>query len=303
MGFAVRAPGKEHMPNYPKGWITIRILQLIIAVVTLGLCSYLVTTSVIGAGFYRQKKKAVCTIITSVWLISAHSCAPRAFNYWAVLVLDIYQYLLWLGGFAACAILAAGLFGGRGLRDGSYNFKYLLGRRYYSSWYDGDRYTTANAAIGVAAAGLGAVELLLFFICLVVNAVVIHRHRRAGLHSRPVRHVVGASVLMTPPQNTNYQAVPLSGADMAFTQQNTAYNPQTMYGAPPQQQGVYAGQGYLQQQQQQQQQQLQTSYYAPAPVMSSHTGTSYHKAAAPVPTQQAVAYPPPPQQPHSPYYT
>ncbi|KAF1736573.1 hypothetical protein CRV24_002180 [Beauveria bassiana] len=295
MGSEVRAPGKEHMPNYPKGWITIRILQLIIAVVTLGLCSYLVTTSVIGAGFYGQKK-AVCTIITSIWLISAHSCAPRAFNYWAVLVLDIYQYLLWLGGFAACAILAAGLFGGRGLRGGSYNFKYLLGRRYYSSWYDGDRYTTtANAAIGAAAAGLGAVEFLLFFICLVVNAVVIHRHHRAGLHSRPVRHVVGASVLMTPPQNTTYQTVPQSGADIPFTQQNTVYNPQAMYGAPPQQQGVYAGQGYVQQQ--------QTSYYAPVPVMPSHTGTSYHKSVSPMPTQQAVAYPPPPQLPHSPYYT
>lgn len=54
MGSAVRAPGKEHMPNYPKGWITIRILQLIVAVVILGLCSYLVTTNVIGAGFYVQ---------------------------------------------------------------------------------------------------------------------------------------------------------------------------------------------------------------------------------------------------------
>ncbi|KGQ12008.1 hypothetical protein BBAD15_g2262 [Beauveria bassiana D1-5] len=105
---------------------------------------------------------------------------------------------------------------------------------------------------------------------------------------------------MTPSQNTNYQAVPQSGADMPFTQQNTVYNPQTMYGAPPQQQGVYTGRGYVQQQQQQQ---LQTSYYAPAPVMPSHTGTSYHKAVPPMPTQQAVAYPPPPQQPHSPYYT
>ncbi len=54
MGSAVRAAGKEHMPNYPRGWITIRILQLIVAIVILGLCSYLVTTSVIGAGFYVQ---------------------------------------------------------------------------------------------------------------------------------------------------------------------------------------------------------------------------------------------------------
>lgn len=101
--------------------------------------------------------QAVCTIITSIWLIAAHSCAPRAFNYWAVLVLDIYQYLLWLGGFAACAILAAGLFGGRSLSDSDYNFRH---RRYtYYNFYDTDRYTTTNAAIGAAAAGLGAIEL------------------------------------------------------------------------------------------------------------------------------------------------
>ena len=102
-------------------------------------------------------EKSVCTIITSIWLIAAHSCAPRAFNYWAVLVLDIYQYLLWLGGFAACAILAAGLFGGRGLSDSDFGFRYLH-RRYYYDWYDDD-YTTTTAAIGAAAAGLGAIEL------------------------------------------------------------------------------------------------------------------------------------------------
>lgn len=111
-------------------------------------------------------------MVTSIWLISAHSCAPRAFNYWAVLILDIYQYLLWLGAFAACAILAAGLFAGRSLMNSSSssssnnnfnnNFKYLV-RRYYIDWnddiYKGAHFDTTTAAIGAAAAGLGALEL------------------------------------------------------------------------------------------------------------------------------------------------
>lgn len=42
MGSAVRERGKEHIPRYPRGWITIRILQLIFAVITLGLNGYLV---------------------------------------------------------------------------------------------------------------------------------------------------------------------------------------------------------------------------------------------------------------------
>lgn len=201
MGSAVRAQGKEHIPNYPGGWITIRILQLIVAIVILGLCCYLVTTSILGAGFYvmiftvrkgslplnnslqeqttrngiRKRsaskltlcEKSVCTIITSIWLISAHSCAPRAFNYWAVLVLDIYQYLLWLGGFAASAILAAGMFGNHSsssIYSRGDAGVVALARRYTYDWYDdyysgGRGYSTANSAIGAAAAGLGALQL------------------------------------------------------------------------------------------------------------------------------------------------
>ncbi|ATY58966.1 hypothetical protein A9K55_002872 [Cordyceps militaris] len=283
MASSLRAPGHEHIPRYPSGCITMRILQLVVAVATLGLCSYLVTTSIIGAGFYVQIFTAVCTIIISSWLISAHACSPRAFNYWAVLVLDIYQFLLWLGGFAACAILAVGLFAGHSLDRGGgyYDFNYLR-RRY---WYR-DSYTMTDAAIGAAAAGLGAVDLF-FFICLVVDSVVIHRHRRDGLHSRPVRHITASVVMMPPPQpGTTYQAGPQNG--MQFSQQETAYNPQSMYGAPQQQQQGFYGQGYAQPQ--------QTGYYAPTPVVPQHTGTSYHKTVSPVSTQQGMAYPPPQQQ-------
>ena len=37
---AVRAPGREHIPVYPKGFIAVRILQLIFAVIVLGLGAY-----------------------------------------------------------------------------------------------------------------------------------------------------------------------------------------------------------------------------------------------------------------------
>lgn len=40
---AERAAGREHVPNYPKGFIAIRIVQLILAVVILGLCAYSLT--------------------------------------------------------------------------------------------------------------------------------------------------------------------------------------------------------------------------------------------------------------------
>lgn len=35
-----RAAGREHIPIYPKGFIAIRIIQLVIAVIILGLIAY-----------------------------------------------------------------------------------------------------------------------------------------------------------------------------------------------------------------------------------------------------------------------
>ena len=37
---AQRAPGREHVPLYPKGFIAIRIVQLVVAVIILGLIAY-----------------------------------------------------------------------------------------------------------------------------------------------------------------------------------------------------------------------------------------------------------------------
>ena len=37
---AVRLPGREHIPVYPKGFIAVRILQLIFSVIVLGLGAY-----------------------------------------------------------------------------------------------------------------------------------------------------------------------------------------------------------------------------------------------------------------------
>lgn len=37
---AIRAPGREHVPLYPKGFIAVRILQLVFAVIVLGLGAY-----------------------------------------------------------------------------------------------------------------------------------------------------------------------------------------------------------------------------------------------------------------------
>ncbi len=37
---AQRAPGREHIPNYPRGWVVLRSLQLFFCLIILGLGAY-----------------------------------------------------------------------------------------------------------------------------------------------------------------------------------------------------------------------------------------------------------------------
>lgn len=41
MGSSVqRAPGREHFPSYPRGFIVLRVLQLIVTIIVLGITAY-----------------------------------------------------------------------------------------------------------------------------------------------------------------------------------------------------------------------------------------------------------------------
>lgn len=44
--------------------------------------------------------KALMTIIVLIWEIAAESCAPRAYNYWAVLAMEIFLFLNWIDSLA-----------------------------------------------------------------------------------------------------------------------------------------------------------------------------------------------------------
>lgn len=86
-----------------------------------------------------------------LWLVCAHSCAPRAYNYWAVLVFDILLFIFWLAAFALMAAEAVVVLG--------------VGSAYDHDWIDDDDYyggydgVTVYGAVLAAAAGIGAIEL------------------------------------------------------------------------------------------------------------------------------------------------
>ncbi|KAI1489529.1 hypothetical protein F5X96DRAFT_640844 [Biscogniauxia mediterranea] len=250
-----RVAGKEHIPLYPKGFIAVRILQLIIAIVCLGLCAFGVTYFVF-AGDALMLFTAVATLITSIYCLVAHYGPPKLFNYWAILGLDIFLVIFWLISFAILAAQVASIFVYYDDYDSYYDY---YGYGGYSSG------VLIYAACLAAAAGLGGLQFVLYIVSLSIHGVMLHRHRKAGLKAMPgsspstgapgaAAVSVGGEKFQMQPQNP--QTYPAPGSSPLHEQQ--------MYAPPPQQQ----------QQQQQQQQNYYPQQQAPSPLSAQPTGTS-----------------------------
>lgn len=113
------------------------------------------------------------TVIISIWLISAHTCSPRAFNYWAVLFFDLYLYIFWLTTFSLAAAWSVVIFGA-GYSLNHKRKSYAFCDNYFDNYDDVgyyNKYCVGNGGFnygvnykvfgGVVAgiAGLGAIEL------------------------------------------------------------------------------------------------------------------------------------------------
>ncbi|UNI23581.1 hypothetical protein JDV02_009391 [Purpureocillium takamizusanense] len=245
---AQRAAGREHIPNYPRGWVVLRSLQLFFCLLILGLGAYSLYLIPYAVGSAMAMFTSVITFAISIWLITAHTCQPRSFNYWAALVFDLLLYIWWLTSFSLCAVQAVGLFALKSAYCDYYDsdiYDDNYGDAYNKLCHKGSR-NTIHGGVVAGMAGLGALEFLFFFISWVTDAVVIHKHRRAGLQNRPVKPGSAAApyqVQLQPQLKTNYEAVPQQG--VPFHAQETAYNPQGMYnpptqGFPPQQASPYS---------------------------------------------------------------
>ncbi|KAI0547156.1 hypothetical protein F4679DRAFT_555474 [Xylaria curta] len=217
-----RAAGREHIPIYPKGFVAVRIIQLVLGIICLGLTAFTVSVAPL-VGAILMLFTAIVTLISSVYILVAHFGSPGAYNYWAILGLDIFHVIFWLISFALLAAQAA----------------YILA---YGSYYD-DYYNgfTILGAIIAAAAALGAVNWVVYLVALILHSIALHRHRKASLHAMPGKSSSGAPV----------------GAEkiqMQPQQPQTYYPPQQVHAHETHQpQQSYQQQAYQQQQPQQQQ--------------------------------------------------
>ncbi|KAK3336632.1 hypothetical protein B0T19DRAFT_437373 [Cercophora scortea] len=275
---AVRLAGREHIPIYPNGFIALRIVQLVFAVIVIGLAAF---------GIYYLAFDGDCfilavgimTLITSIYHIVAWFGAPNIFNYWAVLSLDILLLIMWLSSFALLASQVAWFFA---VTNYSYSYDY------YSSYsYSSTRGDNIVASCLAAAAGLGGLEFALHIVSLSIHSVMLHRHRAAGLHctpGTPPGPANGGAAAEKPAVFPNYpQQVPQPAPAYMAAQQPYAVPQQPQY---PQ---------YQQPQQQYYAQPQQTL----APLAPQQTGGSFVPQQQPQQQQQPpLPMQPPAQQPY-----
>ncbi|KAL1853681.1 hypothetical protein VTK73DRAFT_8879 [Phialemonium thermophilum] len=208
---AVRPAGREHIPLYPKGFIAIRIVQLVLAVIVIGLAAYGVSLAAFDGDIFIMVV-GLFTLIVSIYHLVAEFGSPKLYNYWAVLALDIFLVVMWIASFALLASQVASIFS------------------YIDSYDDYYGYSTdkTGAACLAAASALGGVEFALFVTSVSIHGVMVHRHRSAGLHCNPEDATKESYVQQQPApvyqpvvQPQNVYAVPVDQSGVP--QQQVAY--------------------------------------------------------------------------------
>ncbi|KAK7403776.1 hypothetical protein QQX98_010469 [Neonectria punicea] len=199
-----RPEGKEHIPNYPSGFIILRVFQFVFSIVILGLISYTVYTLTFSANCLMLFT-SIASVIITLWMALAHSCAPKLYNYWAVLALDIFLLVFWIISFAL-------------LTDQTVFFWSVTSGYcdYYTCYYGSlSGSVLVYGAILATACGLSALEFMFFFISLVMHSIALCRHRRTGLHSNPVNAgVLSQSDQGQMPSHTKSQLPPQTPPQM-----------------------------------------------------------------------------------------
>ncbi|KAK3330178.1 hypothetical protein B0H66DRAFT_597724 [Apodospora peruviana] len=250
----VRPAGREHIPLYPKGFVAVRILQLVFSVIILGLAAFGIWALAFSGDCFILAV-AIMTLMASIYHLVSWFGAISLYNYWAVMSLDILLVVMWLSSFALLASQIAAFFAYAG---GTYYDYYG-----YSYSHGLSSAETIVASCLAAAAGLGGVEFVLHIVSLVIHSIALHRHRAAGLHCTP-----GAA----PSGNPSGPVYAVPGAPAGAEKVQVVYQQQTV--AQPAPAYVTQPQQYAIPQQQQQQQQ----YYVqqtPSPLVSQPSGGTY----------------------------
>ncbi|TVY26126.1 hypothetical protein LHYA1_G003982 [Lachnellula hyalina] len=230
----------NHVLALPQAFLALRIAQLVVGIVILGLSAYIVTFIAFDSACLTLFT-AIATIIIAVYSLVSSTVLKTAYNYWAIVALDIFAIIFWIISFSylASTTAAASNWYGSSYTCDDYYYYYCYKKR--------DAPLVPRATTNVvtyrhsmaAAAGLGGLEFILFAITLIFTTIHVLRHRKAGGHCTPVRAGTGPDIAL--------DAGPAPVYSEAKTHDLNAQNGQQQYVQQPIQQPV---QQYVQQPQQ-----------------------------------------------------
>jgi len=224
----------NHILPLPKAVFGLKIAQLVVAIVVLGLCAYGVTYIAFD-GDSLMLFTAIATMIITVYYIVAVTAVPTAYNYWAILSLDAFAIIFWI---ISMSILAWEVAAYSWAYD-NYStciYYYCYKKRDVIAKRDTSLYTYRNAL--AAAAGLGGLEFILFVITLVITSIHLHRHRKAGGHC--TTGALNTAPAGAAPVTQERKDLELQGGPAPHPAPQ--YAPQPQYTQPPQQQHVQPAQ-------------------------------------------------------------
>jgi hypothetical protein len=194
------ATSRAHLTALPQGFIIVRIMQLLFTAATLSLSIFMIVEDgnfaqyvvMITVHAHVPKiqnikrillttPKAAFTLITLIWIILASYITPRAYNYWAILAMEILFFAAWVNGFIFS--FASGFNPDDGGCLYTYNNSTQAWELLCKVISDESLFSAAGHS-SFAVLGLAGGLMVLWLVSMIVVSVFIARHRREGGHCR-----------------------------------------------------------------------------------------------------------------------
>ncbi|KAG0635748.1 hypothetical protein HOY80DRAFT_980515 [Tuber brumale] len=182
----------QHVVDQPPWLKFIRIAQVSLSLLIIALAAFALSAIPYGNTFGTfgfNIFTCLFTIIVGAYLLITPLRAPKLYNCWAALVLEIFGVIFWLSAFATLASWASlGLLtvGALRKRDAKKSSSSSSNNNFGSDYLDSltkdaearyARYKAGWRCAG-AAAGLGGIVWILFMITLITYSIFLHRHRK-----------------------------------------------------------------------------------------------------------------------------
>lgn len=182
-----------HMLHLPRWFDIIKYIQLVIAVLIIGLSAFCVAVLAFSAHAYAIFASLYSLAIIIYYLV-ASKATPKSYNWIALLVLEVVAVIFWL---ATWAVLGA-LFAALAYIGSYYNSSYYYRVKRSLEVRDAYSYGYGYVGCSIAAMALAVIQLcvhyetrllnpeltrdhsLLYVLTLVYMSRAVHRHRKSG---------------------------------------------------------------------------------------------------------------------------